>query len=68
MNNKKFIIVKTLRVYKKIQELQLPVTTNKKQKTFEFPYDVKNYQDQQNNKVRKLAIWAELEGINWHIA
>lgn len=67
MDNKKFIVKKTLRVTQKIQELGLPLLTTKKQKTFEFLYDVRNYTDQYNNRIRKLAIWAEMEGIEWHI-
>jgi len=67
MNNKKFIISKTLRVLEKIRELELLIITTKKAKTFEFPYDIKDRTDQQNNKVRKLAQWADVEGIEWHI-
>ena len=64
--NKTLKIQNTLRVQEKIKELNLPLQRNKKG-YFEFMFDIRDRKNYQNNQVRELVKWAELEGINWNI-
>ncbi len=64
--NKTLKIQNTLRVQEKIKELNLPLQRNKKG-YFEFMFDIRDRKNYQNNQVRELVKWAELEGINWSI-
>jgi len=64
--NKTLKIQNTLRVQEKIKELNLPLQRNKKS-YFEFMFDIRDRKNYQNNQVRELVKWAELEGINWSI-
>ena len=64
--NKTLKIQNTLRVQEKIKELNLPLQRNKKG-YFEFMFDVRDRKNYQNNQVRELVKWAEIEGINWSI-
>ena len=64
--NKTLKIQNTLRVQGKIKELKLPLQRNKKG-YFEFMFDIRDRKNYQNNQVRELVKWAELEGINWNI-
>ena len=64
--NKTLKIQNTLRVQEKIKELNLPLQSNKKN-YFEFLYDIRDRKSYQNNQIRELVKWAELEGINWNI-
>ena len=64
--NKTLKIPNTLRVQEKIKELNLPLQRNKKG-YFEFMFDIRDRKNYQNNQVRELVKWAELEGINWNI-
>ena len=64
--NKTLKIPNTLRVQEKIKELNLPLQRNKKG-YFEFIFDIRDRKNYQNNQVRELVKWAELEGINWNI-
>ena len=64
--NKTLKIPNTLRVQEKIKELNLPLQSNKKN-YFEFLYDIRDRKSYQNNQIRELVKWAELEGINWNI-
>ena len=64
--NKTLKIQNTLRVQEKIKELNLPLQRNKKG-YFEFMFDVRDRKNYQNNQVRELVKWAELEEINWNI-
>ena len=64
--NKTLKIQNTLRVQEKIKELNLPLQRNKKG-YFEFMFDIRDRKNYQNNQVRELVKWAELEEINWNI-
>ena len=64
--NKTLKIPNTLRVQEKIKELNLPLQSNKKN-YFEFLYDIRDRKSYQNNQIRELVKWAEVEGINWNI-
>lgn len=64
--NKTLKIQNTLRVQEKIKELNLPLQSNKKN-YFEFLYDIRDRKSYQNNQIRELVKWAEVEGINWNI-
>lgn len=64
--NKKLKIKNTLRVQEKCRELNLPLQSNKKN-YFEFLYDIRDRKSYQNNQIRELVKWAEVEGINWNI-
>lgn len=64
--NKTLKIQNTLRVQEKIKELNLPLQSNKKN-YFEFLYDIRDRKSYQNNQIRELVKWAEVEGINWSI-
>jgi len=64
--NKTLKIQNTLRVQEKIKELNLPLQRNKKG-YFEFMFDIRDRKNYQNNQVRELVKWAEIEGINWSI-
>jgi len=69
--NKTLKIQNTLRVQEKIKELNLPLQLQRNKKGykgyFEFMFDVRDRKNYQNNQVRELVKWAEIEGINWSI-